>query len=87
MYRRRFLELMGMTVAAGTVAYSFPSIIVPQNLIKVIDSDLIADFYHQQVLLSKDWFMLNRPMGLTYMISNGNRVLRGFDTSTFEPLQ
>ena len=35
MNRRRFLELVGMTVAAGTVAYSFPRIIVPRNLEKV----------------------------------------------------
>ena len=35
MNRRRFLELMGMTVAAGTIAYSFPSIIVPQNLVEL----------------------------------------------------
>lgn len=30
--RRRFLELLGTAAVGSTVAYSFPSIIVPRNL-------------------------------------------------------
>lgn len=33
MNRRRFLELMGMAAAGSAVVYSFPSIIVPKNIV------------------------------------------------------
>lgn len=32
MNRRRFLELLGLAAAGSAVVYSFPSIIVPQNI-------------------------------------------------------
>lgn len=33
MDRRRFLELLGMASVGATVAYSFPSVIVPKHII------------------------------------------------------
>lgn len=38
--RRRFISLLGQAVAGATVAYSFPSIIVPRNIQPVLDSYL-----------------------------------------------
>lgn len=35
MNRRRFLELLGIATAGGAIAYSFPSIIVPKNIVRV----------------------------------------------------
>lgn len=33
MNRRRFLELLGMVTVGSAVAYSFPNVIVPKNII------------------------------------------------------
>ncbi len=35
MNRREFLEILGLATAGGAVAYSFPEIIVPKNIIPV----------------------------------------------------
>lgn len=42
MDRRGFLGLLGKAVASATVAYSFPSVIVPKNLGEVVVVDDIA---------------------------------------------
>lgn len=42
MNRRRFLSLLGQAAAGATVAYSFPSIIVPKNIQPVVDSYFMA---------------------------------------------
>lgn len=34
MNRRRFLELMGIGIGSSAIVYSFPSIIVPKNIIE-----------------------------------------------------
>lgn len=41
MNRRGFLQLLGMAAAGSTVAYSFPTIIVPNNIEVVEDLSLI----------------------------------------------
>lgn len=40
MNRRRFISLLGQSVAGATVAYSFPSIIVPKNIRPVSYNEL-----------------------------------------------
>lgn len=39
MNRRRFVELLAKTAAISTVAYSFPSVIRPQNIVVVPSYD------------------------------------------------
>ena len=36
MNRRRFLEMIGMATVGGAVAYSFPEVIVPQNISHIV---------------------------------------------------
>lgn len=42
MNRRSFLSLLGRAATGPAVVYSFPSIIVPKNIIPVVDSYLLA---------------------------------------------
>ena len=55
--RRRFLELLGMATAGATVAYSFPSIIVPKNIIPV-----------ESVIRQQGYNLA--PRGLIYLIDS-----------------
>lgn len=61
--RRRFLELLGMATAGASVAYSFPSIIVPKNIIAV-ESVIPAE-----CVIRKQGYNL-APRGLTYLIDD-----------------
>lgn len=69
MNRRRFLELLGTAAVGSAVAYSFPSIIVPRNI--VVESMWVYPTLY------------GYPHGLAHFISNG-RVLFGYDTVTFK---
>jgi hypothetical protein len=46
MNRRRFLELLGMATVGSAVAYSFPKVIVPKNVIKPVGfTEAVNDGY------------------------------------------
>lgn len=71
MNRRRFLELLGAATVGSTVAYSFPSIIVPRNI--AVESMWVYPTLY------------GYPHGLAHLISTG-RVLQGYDTSVDDAL-
>lgn len=66
MNRRHFISLLARTAAISTVAYSFPSIIRPRNIVvaDVIPTDVVItptyDGYLQQMM----------PRGLAYMVNS-----------------
>ena len=81
MNRRRFLELLGMAAAGTGIVYSFPSVIVPKNIAEVnsiseVSSLAISDwvnFYHQQLMRSKDWYSATLPL---WDVSHGSHVFK-----------
>ena len=83
MNRRRFLELLTTAAVGSAVAYSFPSIIVPRNLIATPD-DAEIEFYRHEILKSTDYFMA--PRGLAYLINDRSRSLQGWNTVTYAKL-
>lgn len=75
MNRRRFLELLGMTVASGAVAYSFQSIIVPRNLSGLTMLDIAPMTPEWPIIVGTDY---GYPHGLAYIIDNRNRILQAW---------
>lgn len=71
---------MGLAAVGGTVAYSFPSIIVPQNLIKETLVDLMP-IEGVGLLTAKGYNFA--PRGLAYLIGGSSRVLQGIETGVF----
>jgi hypothetical protein len=53
MNRRRFLELLSMAAVGGTVAYSFPDVIVPKN-IQLVTFDMLEKAYTKARLSSAE---------------------------------
>jgi hypothetical protein len=79
MNRRKFLEWLGLATAGVVVApvlpevvYSFPSVIVPQNIMPVSlptaalgnagDVNNWIDFYAKQLIMANDYFNVNPPL-------------------------
>lgn len=65
-----------MTVAAGAVAYSFPSVIVPQNLIVEPTVWIYGDGSGSSYNFA--------PRGLSYLINDTSRVLQGIRCSVVD---
>lgn len=70
MNRRRFLELLGKATVTTAVAYSFPDIIIPKNIIPIeamsagltensINIVTLKEIYPE---LIRDLFFINSPM-------------------------
>ena len=77
MNRRRFIELLTTAAVGGTIAYSFPSIIVPRNLIVPAESMWVypTHFGMSGYLLA--------PKGLAFLINDSSRILQGMDRAYF----
>jgi hypothetical protein len=65
MNRRRFMELLGMATVGGAVAYSFPNIIVPKNII-ISKSSAITWIEENYPKLIEDVFFTDSPF-LSYL--------------------
>ena len=74
MNRRRFLELLSMAAVGGAIAYAFPPVIVPQNLMSC---------GHPLWTQDRGFHI---PCGLSYVVNDGSKVFQGLYTNRFPVL-
>lgn len=64
MNRRNFIQFLGLASTGSVVAYSFPNIIVPKNIIvpDIIDYSLITRAYERAVALEGEPLLVQREI-------------------------
>lgn len=88
MNRRSFLRTLGLAAAGGVVAYSFPSIIVPRNIINPVEAscDLLSQLNAVTIReiypeLIRDVFFRDTPF-LAYFKDSFVPLIGGSPTSS-----